>query len=214
MGIGPLPGIVARVASRMYLFDVAHAKSFTWSATKRHTSRSPATVAWPGPNSSSPTIVTSCIGLEHVRQPLARLSAVYTCSGFCSTPVPLTSQPAGNVDADVEAAEVVVELRRSEILVRVPAAQIVVLRDARKPLRRLEEVIAAGAAPCDGRCPALPAASSRQPISSVAFDLGAIGVGSVMTRASVEAASPWPCPAPGRLRGRWIGIVDASRRRH
>ena len=50
--------------------------------------------------------------------------------------------PTGrHIDADVEAAEVVVELRRPEIEVGVPAAQIVVLGDARKPLRRLEETI-------------------------------------------------------------------------
>ena len=41
IGIGPLPGIVARVAFQVYLRAVAHAKSFTMSATRCHTRRSP-----------------------------------------------------------------------------------------------------------------------------------------------------------------------------
>ncbi len=57
IGTGPLPGIVARVASHTSFFAVTHAKSFTVSATKCHTSRSPGAVACPGPTSFGSTIM-------------------------------------------------------------------------------------------------------------------------------------------------------------
>ena len=44
IGTGPLPGIVARVARQTNFFAVAHAKSFTMSATKCQTRRSPGAV--------------------------------------------------------------------------------------------------------------------------------------------------------------------------
>ena len=75
IGIGPLPGIVARVACQTNFFAVAHAKSFTVSATKCQTSRSPARGRLPGPTSSGPTMVVIAVGLEHLRESLARRSA-------------------------------------------------------------------------------------------------------------------------------------------
>ena len=61
-GTRPFPGIVARVACQTYVRAVAHAKSFTVSAAKCQTRRSPdggAAVARPGPTSSGPTIVVT-----------------------------------------------------------------------------------------------------------------------------------------------------------
>ena len=46
---------------------------------------------------------------------------------------------ARNVDLHVEASEVVVELRGTEVHAGVPAAQIIVFRDTWEPLRRLKE---------------------------------------------------------------------------
>ena len=96
-GITPFVGMVARVACHTYCLAVAQAKSFTVSAWKRHTSRPlafPIAVARPGPISSGPTMVVTasdCVTLAS----RSRAAAVSTCSGFCSTPVPLTIQPAG-----------------------------------------------------------------------------------------------------------------------
>jgi hypothetical protein len=81
------------------------------------------------------------VRLEHVGEPLARrvgqhLARVLQHAGAADDPA------ARHVEPDVEAAEVVVELRRPEIQARVPSAQVVVLRDARVPLRRLEQRVA------------------------------------------------------------------------
>ena len=86
-GIGPLPGIVARVASQTNWFEVAQAKSPAVSATKCQTSRSPAAVATPGPRSVGADDGPRRIGFEHVRQPLARRWRSAPARGFCSTPV-------------------------------------------------------------------------------------------------------------------------------
>src|SRR5688572_31915754 len=87
MGTGPLVGIVARVAVHTNFFAVAHAKSFTWSATRCHVSQSPAAVATPGPTSLSPTIVV--IESEpSTFDKRSRAVAVRTSLGFCNTPVP------------------------------------------------------------------------------------------------------------------------------
>src|SRR5207253_3407025 len=93
-GTGPRPGMLARVASQRYDLLVAHAKSPAVSATKRQTSRSPAAVARPAPISLRPTIerVASDSSTCDNR---SRVVVLNTASGFCSTPVAPTIQPAG-----------------------------------------------------------------------------------------------------------------------
>ena len=124
----------------------------------------------PGPTSSSPTMVMTSSDSSTVAS-RSRAVAVSTSSGFCSTPVPLTIQPAGHVDAHVEAAEVVVELRRAEIEARIPAAQVVVLRDAREPLRRLEQPVVAALRHAMAAAAGPPGSFVCQSISSVAVRL-------------------------------------------
>ena len=94
------------------------------------------------------------VALEHMAEPLAsrggeHLLRVLQQAGAAHNPA------GGDIDADVELAEVVVELRGAEVELRVPAAEVVVDGDARVPLRRLVErvgptldhaVVGAGAA--------------------------------------------------------------------
>ena len=47
--------------------------------------------------------------------------------------------PTRHVELYIESTEVVVKLRRAEVLLRIPSAQIVVHGNARKPLRRLKQ---------------------------------------------------------------------------
>ncbi len=73
MGTGPLPGMVARLASHTNWLDVAHAKSPTVSATKCHCSRSPAAVALPGPLlGRRRRWAQRGVGVQHVGQALPR----------------------------------------------------------------------------------------------------------------------------------------------
>ncbi len=99
MGTTPFPGIVARVASHTYFFAVAHAKSFTvsaWNFQVRRPLGPPASVAWPGPTSPGPTIIVTSSDCSACCN-RSRAVGVSTSAGFCSTPVPLTIQPAGTV---------------------------------------------------------------------------------------------------------------------
>ena len=78
------------------------------------------------------------VRLEYVGETLARLGGqhllrVLEDAGAAHDPA------AGHVELYVEAAEVVVELGGAEIEAGVPPAQVVVLGDAREPLRRLEQ---------------------------------------------------------------------------
>ena len=103
-----------------------------------------------GPTSSAPTIVMTSSDSSRPSQALARrrrqhLLRVLQDAGAAHDPA------GGNVDAHVEPAEVVVELGRAEVEARVPAAQVVVLRDAREPLRRLEQRVVPSAASCGDR---------------------------------------------------------------
>ena len=201
IGTGPCPGSSRASRATRNFFAVAQAKSFTVSATKCQTSRSPGGASpGPGPTSSAPTIViTSSDSSTCVSR--SRAVGVSTSCGFCSTPVPLTIQPPGTSMLHVEAAEVVVELRRAEIELRVPAAQVVVDGDARIPLRRLEQRVAQR---CVMRWPRPRAAGQLvfHSISSVAADFGAIGVGSVIARDGLIESRHAERPRPRRCRVR------------
>ena len=97
-GTAPFPGIVARVACHTNFFAVAHAKSFTRVGDEVPdepvASRVARAVAWPGPTSSGPTIVVMRVGVEHAREPLARVRREHLLR-VLQQPVPLTIQPAG-----------------------------------------------------------------------------------------------------------------------
>ena len=188
IGTGPLPGIVARVACHTNFRAVAQAKSFTVSATKCHTSRPsalPRAVACPGPISSGADDRRDRRRARAPSRSRSRAVGVSTSSGFCSTPG-AAHDPAGrHVDAHVEAAEVVVELRRAEVQLGVPAAQVVVHGDARKPLRGLEQRVGPALRHAVAAPPGPPGSLWFHSMSSVTVAPGATGA-PARTRATVD----------------------------
>ena len=150
IGTGPLPGIVARVACQTKFFAVAHAKSFTMSATKCQTRRSPGGGRLSGPDFVFADDRDHVVRLEHVREPLARLGGQHLLrilqdAGAADDPA------RGHVELHVEAAEVVVELGRAEVEAGVPAAQVVVLREARDTTASAGTACRRSAASCGDR---------------------------------------------------------------
>ena len=80
------------------------------------------------------------IRFEHMRQPLAGSGREHVLR-ILEDARAAHDPPGGHVDADIEPAEVVVELGWTQVDVRVPAAQIVEFRNPREPLGRLKEPV-------------------------------------------------------------------------
>ena len=171
------------------------------SATKCHTSRSPGAVAWPGPTSSSPTIVITSSDSSTCDEPLARrrredLLRVLQHAGAAHDPA------AGHVDA---------ARRSGRSCCRTPPGRgrgWCPSRADRRTSRRADTTASAGracrrsAASCGGRGRSgRRAASCASRSRAFALDFAAIGVGErdardrlIEARRARAGAAPAPPP--------------------